>query len=236
MLISSPGVSGAGGLGSSGEATGSPDWESDTCRRCGTGMGSALSLPIPATPSGPGPSHSISASYTDKPLCARPAQLLPSKPDGSLNGVLPSLLSFLLQKHMLKTKFQSLDPPTFCHPAAPTESSHSRLLQPSRFSGRRFGTSHGAPPHPHPPHLLHQPTLFVSALDTHLESKHISTPSDGPWSNQWPCPPPEFLPLLPEPEACLEHHIQAKFLAQNPPEALISLGVKGVVCAGPPGP
>lgn len=82
------------------------------------------------------------ASYTDKPLCARPAQLLPSKPDGSLNGVLSSLLSFLLQKHMLKTKF-----PTFCHPAAPTEStsSHSRLLQPSRFSGRRFGTSHGAP-------------------------------------------------------------------------------------------
>lgn len=56
------------------------------------------------------------------------------------------------------------------------------------------------------------------------------------WSNQWPCPPPEFLPLLPEPEACLEHHIQAKFLAQNPPEALISLGVKGIVCAGPPGP
>lgn len=53
----------------------------------------------------------LCASYTDKPLCACPAQLLPSKPDGSLNGVLSSLLRFLLQKHMWKTKLQSLDRP-----------------------------------------------------------------------------------------------------------------------------
>lgn len=97
----------------------------------------------------------LCASYTDKPLCACPAQLLPSKPDGSLNGVLSSLLRFLLQKHMWKTKLQSLDRPpplTFRHRATPTESnsSHSRLFQPSRFSGKRSGTSHGAPlPHPH---------------------------------------------------------------------------------------
>ena len=129
MLIGSPGVSGAGGLGSSGEAKGSQDWESDTVTPSagrqpadGVDQGWDRHSLCPSRPLPQDLTHltALCASYTDKPLCTCPAQLLPSKPDGSLNGVLSSLLSFLLQKHMSKTKFQSLDPPTpFCHQAAP---------------------------------------------------------------------------------------------------------------------
>ena len=123
---------------------------------------------------------------------------------------------------MLKTKFQSLK--AHCPLSTfklPLQSlihhliHHSFSYSPSRFSGERLGAflvplspspclclclclsfSHTHTyTHTHPPHLIHQPALLGSALDVHLESKHISNPSEDHLVK--PSPLPEPMDLLP---------------------------------------
>lgn len=151
------------------------------------------------------------------------------------------LLSFLLQINLLKTNHQRVHP--FCHQAAHSESGPSCLwqLHPSRFLGKK------KVPSPVMPLSL---TLHISSTSqphlalppTQVKSKGISPAPLAatlvqPLSFRGPTEP--LLGSYPHSQ-CLQAvliqptpSISAEFLAQNPPKALVSVGIKDWSCAQP---